>query len=262
MTSSGQRLTVLKNVNPTTRSSTGKPIMKVSPIVTTQGVGLSTATSTISQPLAAAIVQQWKSQSNGAATTGDVTSVEDGTKIESEFVQVDREQLRKERRTYKLNTINNINCRRCDATPLYGADLRECTTNVMTACNRNERSNWQNSSHINCLATMERRDTNWSLSALIKSYEERTTELKTVFDNFMVFVPPVSAPPIRLHVSHPHPSKQNEKLIVESVVQQEISPKMTLLHPIISSMSTQVNLFYFIPSIGAPKISFFKLLGV
>lgn len=56
---------------------------------------------------------------------------------------------------------------------------------------------------------------------------------------FVVYVPAVRAPMPKFHVSHPPPHKlwANQRLELE--LQHELSPKMALLHPVASAMSTQ-----------------------
>ena len=55
----------------------------------------------------------------------------------------------------------------------------------------------------------------------------------------MLFVPAVTSPQPKFHVSHPAPSKllatQQRELLLENV----LKPKVRLLHPIVSAMSTQ-----------------------
>lgn len=89
VTHGGQRLTVLKNVggqqNRATPNIIGKQFMKVSVPTTQMPTG-----STISQPLAAAIVQQWKStQSSLVNSSASINTLEIQNKIvETEFYMV------------------------------------------------------------------------------------------------------------------------------------------------------------------------------
>ena len=66
--------------------------------------------------------------------------------------------------------------------------------------------------------------------------------MKSDFSNFVLFVPAVCAPMPRIHVSHPHPSKVSEECERDRLLQVEVSPKLSILHPMISAMSTQVNI--------------------
>lgn len=253
MTQSGQRLTVLKNVGQTGRTPQnmlGKPIMKVSPIIASSShlsQQQSGGSVSISQPLAAAIVHQWKNQTNiiPSTTTVAATATSDVVQpkiVESEFYLAAKEEQKKERRNQKLHVLNKINDRKCDATPIYGADLRDSLSSIMTKCNNYENTSWFTRSHTNCYTAMTENDENWCLTKMIKSYQERTIDMKSIFNNFVIFVPAVTAPIVRLHISHPTPTKMNEELVYENKIQQYLSPKMVLLHPIISAMRTQVNI--------------------
>lgn len=141
--------------------------------------------------------------------------------------------------------INSINHRRCEASPIYGSDLRYSLSETMNKCDNYDNTNWLIRSHVNCYTTMIKRDQNWCLSKMLKTYLERTKELESIFNNFVLFVPAVTAPKIDIHISHPHPSKLNQINQYEKNLQQDISPKLTILHPIISAMSTQVCLIIF-----------------
>lgn len=268
LTPSGQRLTVVKSTIPphqqqqhqqqqqlvqqrNGRSPITKPIMKVSPLISTQvstttSQLVPTSTATISNlQLATTLAQQLKNHSYAAirsSSTSGQSSSEPEKDENSEFDIVETEEMLRERRKQKLQFIAKINRRRCDATPMYGSDLRNsaitccCTTTSET--NTNYNVPWMSKGYKNCLQAMQCRE-NWCLSACIKSIEQRTSELKNIFNNFVLFVPPVSAPMPWLHISHPHPSKLNEDIERERIYATDVSPQLTLLHPIISAMSTQ-----------------------
>jgi E1A-binding protein p400 len=56
---------------------------------------------------------------------------------------------------------------------------------------------------------------------------------------FVLCVPAVSAPQPRFHVSHPPPSKFWGLKRTQAMLQQELSSRSALLHPIASAMVTQ-----------------------
>lgn len=60
-----------------------------------------------------------------------------------------------------------------------------------------------------------------------------------MFCRFVLCVPAVSAPQPRFHVSHPPPSKFWERKRTQAMLQQELSSRCALLHPIASAMVTQ-----------------------
>lgn len=271
VTQSGQRLTVVKS-SMTQRNGMppNKPVMKVSPIVTMQqplsiamtttapvntsaaanttAIPTSTATTRTStttsatatdnqQPLAAALAQQLKCFLYNSSTSS-INSIEQQTQV-SEFLLAAKMQLQKERHMQKLQFIAKINQRRIDSYPVYGIDLRESIVNACKLDSKSKSISWFSRSFQNCTNAMFNRD-NWSLTNSIKTYEERIIDMHSIFNNFVLYVPAVSAPVPCLHVSHPQPSKLNENMQLENIVKSEVSPKLTLLHPIISSMSVQV----------------------
>lgn len=259
LTQSGQRLTVLKS-NPTSAqqrngTAVNKPVMKVSPILNVQSMS--------TQPLTNALVQQLKTNSSSAVDRQSklFLNINETQSEPNEFSLLDKEQQRKERRAQKLKFIARINGRRCDGTPIYGGDLRDTITNFFTSSLSSndimaeDNVPWFARSYMTCRQTMSERD-NCSLSNAIKSFEQRTQELKAVFSNFVQFVPAVSAPEPYLHISHPQPSYSNMELRREKAIQVAVSQKLTLLHPIISAMSTQVKIYFAFEEYVALLISF------
>ncbi|XP_014224907.1 helicase domino isoform X1 [Trichogramma pretiosum] len=245
MTSSGQRLTVfpkqLMSLSPTTvsvnkvignvvTSSTGRPVMRVSPInVNALSVG--------------------QSQPQGAFRCGLITrtivkDVEKNQSIsapKSEFHLLDLEESRRNKRHNKLVSLANINDKRCAACPVYGEDL--CSTLKM---NNHEKSSGWNSGWLHCSLAKEPTRTRRqyfshtkALAEAIKSTEYYVQELKTIFEKFLVHVPAVLASSPKFHVSHPPPHKlwKDQRLVLE--LKQHLDEKLSILHPIASSMLTQ-----------------------
>lgn len=258
LTSSGQRLTVVKS-NLTAQQQqlrtvpAAKPVMKVSPLIATtqQQPTASTSTAAATMPITTASPQltsslalQLKQHSYAAAPPQKARSDDavDEEHPDAEFAIVETEEMIKERRRLKLQLMAKLNKRKCNAVPMYGADLRNAVQNVFTSPVVHPRAiapfSWFGRSHISCWRASTATD-NWSLNKCLKSIEQRTEDLKYVFDNFVLFVPAVSAPTPDLHVSHPTPSYSNAMAQREHVLTQEVSPKLALLHPIISAMSTQ-----------------------
>lgn len=186
--------------------------------------------------LTATLARQLKTHSYAATP---VAIVEPEEKDEScEFDLIETEEMLKERRTQKLQFLAKINRRRCNATPMYGTDLRQSIRNAFGMRPTRHSHSWLSQGYVNCSQVIGSKYA-WSLGACIKSIEQRTTELQDIFENFVLFVPPVSAPVPWLHISHPRPSKLIEDIEREHIYAAEVSPKMALLHPIISAMSTQ-----------------------
>lgn len=249
VTQSGQRLTVVKNttgMQQHQRNGTppNRPIIKVSTPLSNQ------QSSPQHQQVAEALARQLKSHAFASSSSGAVTTTADlNNKADnyetdlSEFLVAEREQRRKERRIQKLQLVSRTNQRRCEATPIYGADLRDAMINLCSFCadsNALSTTPWSVRSYANCQHIQRRQDI-WSLTEAIKSFEQRTNEMRTIFNNFVIYVPAVSAPEPYLHISHPHPSTLAAEVRRNELIRIEMSPRMTLLHPIISAMNTQVS---------------------
>lgn len=263
VTQSGQRLTVVKsatarNGTPTVGGGGGgnRQMIKVQPLTVVSAAAPSNQQqqqipATSFAPIAVALAQQLKSHSYAAATIPASSSVATTSEELTEFMLAERERLRKERRQHKLQFLTKTNHRRCEATPIYGSDLRDSISLLDTLCSKCVHSDsatvalstmaasWSVRSFVNCHHVQLQRDT-LSLSAAIKTYELRTDDMRDVFNNFVLYVPAVSAPRPYLHVSHPHPARLAEENHRTALISSEMSTKMTLLHPIISAMNTQV----------------------
>lgn len=260
VTQSGQRLTVVKNAtgmqSQQQQQRNGTPPNRL--------IKVSSATALTNQQslpqhqqVAEALARQFKSQafassSSGAVTTTTTTDLNNkadnyDTDM-SEFLVAEREQRRKERRIQKLQLVSRTNQRRCEATPIYGSDLRDTMINLCALCADStdlSTAPWSVRSYATCQHIQLKRDI-WSLTEAIKSFDQRTNEMRAIFNNFVIYVPAVSAPDPYLHISHPHPSTLAAEVRRNELIRIEMSPRMTLLHPIISAMNTQVSwLFIF-----------------
>lgn len=225
------------------RSPITKSLMKVSPIAPINAPPPNSA-SVSNLQISSALAKQLKitatqttKQSKASNSTENADQKENADETDSEFDLIETEEMLKERRKHKLQFLAKMNRRRCAATPMYGSDLRETMTQLFNS-GHNRNASWLSKGYIHCKNVMSNNE-NWSLNACIKSITQRTDELQSIFNNFVLFVPPVSAPMSWLHLSHPHPSKLNKERTREHVFSTELSPKMALLHPIISAMSTQ-----------------------
>lgn len=227
-TSSGQRLTVVKSSTTPQRPTT---------IATKHGVLTNSNKFVAQQSLSTSLGQQFKHSYTQSSNKLSPILPEE----QSEFLIAESENQRKERRIQKLQFLSKLNTRKCDVAPIYGNDLRETMFRLCSLCEDSDNLPWFSRSFVHCQHAVMKRDS-WSLTAAIKSFEERTGEMKSLFGNFVIFVPAVSAPEPCLTVSHPKPWKVNEALTRERVIRTEMSPKLALLHPIISAMSTQVRI--------------------
>uniref|UniRef100_A0A2M4CNK1 Putative chromatin remodeling complex wstf-iswi small subunit n=1 Tax=Anopheles darlingi TaxID=43151 RepID=A0A2M4CNK1_ANODA len=216
----------------------------------------------ISSTLAATIMQQLRRQSyssNGGTRTSSALSgleyaeEQRRQRERTEFYLASIEESRKERRNQILELLAGINEKRCDATPIFGEDLREslCALVAEEFRTRPElipfgvagayyiRKTVESKSGSGIVGNAKSSISCWSLSAAIKTIDERAEELRSTISNFVIFVPAVCAPTPCLLVSHPHPSRLNAEREWEETMAEKIQPAIKLLHPIISAMSTQ-----------------------
>ncbi|XP_043282963.1 helicase domino isoform X5 [Venturia canescens] len=252
MTSSGPRLTVLSkslmglstatkvvgSVVTTTTNAGGRLGMRVPSLnVNTSPIQVATA------------LQQQQPQQQQSLRCGIVTrsaqkepvKVQPKEEPKSEFHIPQLEEERRKRRQSKLQSIADVNERRCAACPLYGEDLFTALRieKPATVCQ------WHNGS-LHCKNAKETARTRKqffsrteALAAAIKSTEEIVEELKDVFQRFVVYVPAVRAPTPRFHVSHPSPHKFWSQQRVRLALETEFSRKMEIVHPVASAMMTQ-----------------------
>jgi E1A-binding protein p400 len=220
--------------------------------------------SLLKQPLADALVKQLKNQSHLMPSTSTTINLTGNTRYEeelaqrtkSEFFVAEKEEMRKQQRTYSLQLLAKVNQRRCDAAPIFGSDLRDSVSEVLIQDLRLTSSVMASTSftcrsYISCQKTLFNHNyyREWCLGKTIRQFDERVVELEKVFRNFVLFVPAVCAPLPNLHVSHPNPSKVNVEMAQQTVMKAALSPTMKLLHPIVSAMSTQVikNIYFGLP---------------
>lgn len=147
---------------------------------------------------------------------------------------------RKEQRLARLKLMAQLNKRHIDATPIYGNDCRAAIEKCMTNNQRIENSSWQTRSYVNCLtASWRRQCDDWTLNKILKSYETRCSEWKDIFNNYVIYVPSACAPQLRCYVNNLTSPTIARQQNIEQTIRKEMSDKLTLLHPIISAMTTQ-----------------------
>lgn len=248
LTQAGHRLTVvsksISSANKTTAHLLKQPVVKLNDMIPAN------MPSNV-QPLAAVVAQQLrhltasKQATNKTSAASASVSQEEAMDVTeaSEFSVPETEQLKKEQRIIQLKKLCKFNEKHCDATPMYGQDLIECMRRVCLEPSSSAPRPWTERGYELCQRVMLNRQKHEgsSLVNALKSYEQRTREMKPIFDNFVTFVPSVFAPRPMLHVSHPHPSQTTLEEHREQVVREKMGQKLVLLHPIISAMSTQVS---------------------
>ncbi|GFQ69699.1 helicase domino [Trichonephila clavata] len=174
------------------------------------------------------------------------TSNVSGSKKGSLFYLENLVQAKGQQRKESLRTLAKINNRRCSACPIYGTDLVEAVTIINSLKHSKVGSPWKDRGYVNCLNAIPARnnpalywDHTSMLSDIIKTPEDRVTELTDIINRFVFVIPAVTAPPVELHISHPAPWRLNdERMNVESM-NDYLAPSCAFLHPIVSSMKTQ-----------------------
>lgn len=191
--------------------------------------------SSISQPLASAVIE-------AVRNTPSVSSIiiDEKPAVVSEFHLPDMEEVQREYRHHILQLLSKSNRMKCDATPMYGNDVRSSVLARFLETSDMDLLPFVVRSFVTC--NQEKiRDSDWSLAMTLKSIEQRAEDLNEIFEKFTIVVPAVSAREPSLSVTHMHPSQRNQEELRNTIICKEMAPKAALLHPIASAMTTQVS---------------------
>ncbi|XP_013100224.2 helicase domino [Stomoxys calcitrans] len=174
-------------------------------------------------------------------TESDDATVVDDNSCETDpiFNMTEILQQRKEQRLARLKLMANVNKRRAEATPIYGSDCREAIEHCSEGSRLLQYSTWHTRGYTNCITAMNRSNDNWTLNKILKCYERRCEDLKHIFQNYVIYVPSACAPRIRFYVNNLTSTRLSRERCIDNTIQKEMSPKLGLLHPIISAMTTQ-----------------------
>jgi len=199
------------------------------------------STTSITPPLANAVIDAVRKSS----TESVVENVE--KQPSSEFHLPNIKELQLEYRRHILQLLSTTNQRKCNASPIYGEDVRSFLTKIVSTQNSSkydELYSFNSRSHVACQYDILKKAAFSSLSEIIKCNEDRTVELKEVFEKFVFVVPAVSANIPSLSVTHMHPSIRNSEQHRNEIICKDVGSKTHLLHPIASAMTTQVSLCF------------------
>ncbi|KAF0291837.1 Helicase domino [Amphibalanus amphitrite] len=155
------------------------------------------------------------------------------------------EEQRRIARKEKLLTLYRINKRRCEACPIYGADLVQSVRVVDGAGGRVPA--WNGLAHCvpadpcqsGAAATRRYWRQTEHLDRLLPTIPQLLERMHDILSRYVVYTPGVVAPEIRLHVSHPPPWRLQEERWRRLRLTAELSPRTADLHPIASAMATQ-----------------------
>ncbi|OCT61820.1 hypothetical protein XELAEV_18047849mg [Xenopus laevis] len=144
------------------------------------------------------------------------------------------EDRRRKQKMEKLDRLFHLNERRCKLPPIYGTEvLHFCTL-------RN--TDWR-FGFPNDFPGPQNLHNYWlrtdALSKFILTPEQRLGQLGHIIERFIVAMPPVEAPPISLHTSHPPPSMLLQESVFRESLRRELTPHSRCLHRIVSNMRTQ-----------------------
>ncbi|XP_063395970.1 helicase SRCAP-like isoform X4 [Mytilus trossulus] len=167
----------------------------------------------------------------------------------SEFYCNSLEEKKMREREQKLDFIANTNEKHCSRVPVYGQDLCH-TVDVFRDMNRTrvKDNTWKGLGMVYCRNVHTWPNVNhpsyyWKqtkvLSNLINTPEQFLHKMEDILLRYTFITPPCTAPRIQMHVSHPPPHYLVEQRRRETLLQSQLSPKATCLHPISTRLLVQ-----------------------
>ncbi|XP_030066671.1 helicase SRCAP, partial [Microcaecilia unicolor] len=157
----------------------------------------------------------------------------------SPFYLESLEETRKKQKEERLERLFRISEQHCTLSPIYGTEiLRLCSL----------LGSPPGMGYAYCQAAQLQQDAHSSavywqqteaLARAILQPQQRMEQLMHIIERFIFVMPPVEAPAISLHTSHPPPSLLLQKAVFQDTLQRELSPYASCLHRIICNMRTQ-----------------------
>ncbi|XP_077170622.1 helicase SRCAP isoform X6 [Paroedura picta] len=184
----------------------------------------------------------------------------------SPFYLESLEDKRKKQKEERLDRLFRLNEQHCNLAPIYGVEvLRFCTLFPPAPASwRNEEEaesdgqevaardvepkGWRGASYAHCFAAQVQRDPQslaayWqrseTLAQAILIPQHRIGQLTDIIERFIFVMPPVEAPAITMHTSHPPPSLLLQQAVFKETLRQELSSRARCLHRIVCNMRTQ-----------------------
>uniref|UniRef100_A0A8C6XX48 Helicase SRCAP n=1 Tax=Naja naja TaxID=35670 RepID=A0A8C6XX48_NAJNA len=140
------------------------------------------------------------------------------------------EEKRKKQKEERLDRLFRLNEQHCNLAPIYGTEvLRFCTLFPPAPP-----TSPKGAQHLE--AYWQRSET---LAQAILTPQQRIEELTDIIERFIFVMPPVEAPAITMHTSHPPPTLLLQQSVFKETLRQELSPHASCLHRIICNMRTQ-----------------------
>ncbi|XP_060112592.1 helicase SRCAP isoform X2 [Heteronotia binoei] len=183
----------------------------------------------------------------------------------SPFYLESLEDKRKKQKEERLDRLFRLNEQHCNLAPIYGTEVLQFCTLFPPAPavwrNEEEESDeqvvaaqdikpkgWRGASYAHCYAAQVQRDPQslasyWqrseALAQAILTPQQRIEQLTDIIERFIFVMPPVEAPAITMHTSHPPPSLLLQQAVFKETLRQEFSSRASCLHRIICNMRTQ-----------------------
>ncbi|XP_058035408.1 helicase SRCAP isoform X2 [Ahaetulla prasina] len=180
------------------------------------------------------------------------------------------EEKRKKQKEERLDRLFRLNEQHCNLAPIYGTEvLRFCTLfppapppvqekeEELVVEASEERAmvtqevdpkGSRGSGYTHCYAAQVQRgaqhlEAYWqrseTLAQAVLTPQQRIEELTDIIERFIFVMPPVEAPAITMHTSHPPPTLLLQQSVFKETLRQELSPHASCLHRIICNMRTQ-----------------------
>ncbi|XP_070583937.1 helicase SRCAP isoform X1 [Erythrolamprus reginae] len=182
------------------------------------------------------------------------------------------EEKRKKQKEERLDRLFRLNEQHCNLAPIYGTEvLRFCTLfppappptqekeeEVVVVVEASEEQAMvtqkvepkgsRGSGYTHCYAAQVQRgaqhlEAYWqrseTLAQAVLTPQQRIEELTDIIERFIFVMPPVAAPAITIHASHPPPTLLLQQSVFKETLRQELSPHAGCLHRIICNMRTQ-----------------------
>ncbi|XP_013379688.1 helicase SRCAP [Lingula anatina] len=217
---------------------TPKPVVRVSPMsVESAAVSASSSQPAASTPSKSVI-----------GTRSQRKSLEKAKEApeKSPFYLESLAQKRAEHRQEKLERIAKINARHCDWKPVYGQDLCAAVDVLSGLKSTTVLDNTMRGlGYVNCYHAQHRSKLynpemyyRWTqpLMDIVHTPEKYVEEMKDILERYCFLIPPVKAPEITMHASHPPPSLLTERRTRYFTLQTALSPKAMCLHKMATNM--------------------------
>ncbi|XP_064649340.1 helicase domino-like isoform X3 [Lineus longissimus] len=164
-------------------------------------------------------------------------------KMKSPFYMEELMDKQLHKRREVLEFMAKMNKRQTEVRPVYGYDLCHAVnvlndmSETKVHCNR-----WKGLGYVHCYNVYHSDHQFWrGTKALTNIVQNPTTyleRLQDITDRYAFVIPPVTAPRITIHASHPPPSFRQHK-VLERELEMTLTPASRCLHKIKSKMSVQ-----------------------